>query len=345
MNERLMFTRLPQPARLEDYEAGGQEIEDRLQRLPGIVAVYRIGSTSAPGISDIDRIAVVERDASVPLVWDSLSDQTRYLAMHGPFLVDLTTFQRHRWFAHVGPLELAYGSPVALEDPPAPELSNMLIAAESIVISLLSAIKQTSTGVFKVRPSLCQLNNLRHVLTLAGLENRGASRAWQLAELVTDTRRDWFGLSESTRMGMAAELAGSAAPALREALRDLGDRIDRVGELPDEKRLGAPWYNVRLRAATEDDRWVTNVPRGRLPFTGSRRVAELRWRIAHPRIALPPPVFSLLTGGGPQDGDFRRTRAELVRDYRSFLDEAGSGYAEIGLASPFLFERPTRSWM
>jgi hypothetical protein len=90
---------------------------------------------------------------------------------------------------------------------------------------------------------------------------------------------------------------------------------------------------------------VTNIPRGHLPFTGSRRVAELRWRIARPKLALPAPVFSLLTGGHPQDGDFRRTRDELVRDYRVFLDEAGSGYAEIGLASPFLSERPTRYWM
>jgi hypothetical protein len=345
MSERLKFIRLPEPAAPEEYEVAAQEIEDRLQRLPGIVAVYRTGSVSVPGISDIDRIAVVERDARVPPVWDSLSGRTRQLAMHGPFLADVETFRRHRWFAHVEPLELVSGTPLELEDPPAPELRNLLIAAESLVVSLLSVIKQTSTGVFKVRPTLCQLNNLRHVLPLTGLEDRGASEASQLVEDVTDARNRWFESSPPQRIGMARDLAGSAPHALREAIVELAGRIHQSGEIPNEKRLGPPWYNVRLRATgDEHDPWVTNVPRGRLPLTGSTRMAELRWRTSHPKISLPPTVLSLLSGGGPH-GDFRSTRHELVHQYRQFLDEAGTGYAELGLASPFLFERPTRYWM
>src|SRR5919198_74855 len=108
----IALTRLPMPARVDQYEHASQEIAEALRQLPGLVAAYRAGSVSAPGISDLDWVAVIEPGSAAFDVWSGLSERTRYLAMHAPFLVDPATFRRHRWFAHLEPLELSFGAPI-----------------------------------------------------------------------------------------------------------------------------------------------------------------------------------------------------------------------------------------
>ena len=174
----LRLLRYPLAASLEDYGHAAHELESRLLELPGLVALYGTGAVSAPGISDVDRIAVVDGHRPVPSVWERLSGRTRYLAMHSPFLVDTATFRRHRWFAHLEPLELLHGTEVGLEAPPDPGYARRLAGAESLVIMALRLVKQIWTAQVKVRPLLCELHNLRHDLTLGGLGRDRAPDAW-----------------------------------------------------------------------------------------------------------------------------------------------------------------------
>jgi hypothetical protein len=185
---RARLTRFPSPARQDDYARASAELESRLRELPGVVAVYRTGSVSVPGISDLDRIAVVRPGSRVPSIWPRLSAETRKLAMHSPFLLDTTTFARHSWLADLQPLDLAWGDEVDVEARPEPEHIELLIAAEGLVISLLKLVKQAHVGQVKVRPVLCELNNLRRNLSLARLERSGAPAAWSLADQVTRLR-------------------------------------------------------------------------------------------------------------------------------------------------------------
>jgi hypothetical protein len=330
----LNLIRLPEPARPEDYETASREIEDLLRALPGISAVYRTGGVSAPGISDIDRIAVVDREAPAPPVWSKLSARTKQLAMHGPFLVDRSTFTRHRLFAYLEPLELSHGEPVPVEDRPLPSYSEPLIAAESMVTALLSTLKQVSTGVVKVRPTLCQLNNLRHALALARIGEAEAEPAWKLAADVTALRTDWFASPGHERLERVRQALFVAPGALVEALWVLGERSGNSGNADGSEaiRLAPPWSNITLAASDE-----MAIPRLRLPHLRSVRFAEFAWRAARPRVEIHPGVLGLLAGrGGREVEDFRSSRDELVRGYGAWLRTHGPGYAEIGLASPFL---------
>jgi hypothetical protein len=330
------LTRLPIPARAEEYDRASQEIVDALRRLPGLVAIYRAGSTSVPGISDLDWIAVIEPGAHPFEVWSGLSERARYLAMHAPFVVDRDTFRRHRWFAHLEPLELSFGTAVELDDRPLRSYSETLIGAESLVICLLSVLKQVSTGLFKVRPSLCQLNNLRHALPLARLTDTDAPQAARLAKDVAMLRETWFKTAEHDRAELMRDVAARSIPALLDALWTLGERHARETSPQVEMPLGPPWSNVVL-VASYDLRRAGGVPRIHLPLVRSTRVAELRWRAAHPRVPLHPGLVELLAGAGDtEQGQFRSSRDQLVRGYRDFLAEHGRGYAGIGFATPFL---------
>src|SRR5438128_1095360 len=81
--EEVRLTRDPQPARSREYEDAAAEMEALLLELPGLIAIYRAGSVSVPGISDLDLVCVIEEpNAPLPSLWERLAPRTRELAMH-----------------------------------------------------------------------------------------------------------------------------------------------------------------------------------------------------------------------------------------------------------------------
>jgi hypothetical protein len=330
------LAKLPEPAELDEYATASEEIEGRLRSLPGIVAIYRTGGLSSPGISDLDSIAVVERPMAMPEIWQGLSERARFLAMHGPFLVDLPTFRRHLWFAHLQPLTVSFGSAVDLEARPVPHYSEPLMGAESLVVCLLRVLKAISTGYLKVRALLCGLNNVRHGLALARLDQANAPLAWGVADDVSRLRHTWFTLSNDERTASVLKIAGDAPPALLEALWILGQRTSPQNGGARTFRLNPPWSNVTL-VPTRTLPGVNGKP-PRLPLLRSARLSEMRWRAKRPVVPVHPGVLDLLwrlpTG---HQRDFRLARNELVRAYVDFFTSSGgSDYSPIGFASYFL---------
>jgi hypothetical protein len=327
----------PRPARPDEYAKGSEEIEAALRSLPGIVAVYGTGSVSAPGISDLDRIAVIDQPRSVPAVWRRLPEGTRYVAMHTPFLVDRATFRRHRWFAYLEPLSISFGEAVEFDERPFSEYSEPLIGAESLTVSLLRVVKEMSMGRLKVRSFLCGLNNVRHALALARLSRDQAPAAWRIADDVANLRQTWFELREHGREELVKKLASRAVPALLEALWALGEGHDSAERLSGGVRLRAPWSNVALVSSGGRPGGVAGTPRVRRPFNLSARLSEVRWRKGRPEISLHPAALALLTGPPSESHrQFRSARDELVRSYDEFLATNRRAYSGIGFATPFL---------
>lgn len=327
---RARLTRFPSPAGPEDYFHASAEMESRLRELPGIVAVYRTGSVSVPGISDLDRIAVVRPGSAVPGIWPMLSAKTRALAMHGPFIVDTTTFARHRWFADLQPLELAWGEEVDIEARPAPEHIESINAAESLVIAVLKLLKQAAAGRVKVRPTLCELNNLRRDLGRARLRRADAPDAWSLADQVTWLREKWWSLSPSERPTRFRGLLDRSFPATAEALRTFSVRLDGAGR-SRHLRLFGSWSNVTLEVGEPVATWES----GHLaPATArSARLGEALWRWSQHKVAVPVGVISLLEGS-PGYEELRAERREIMRRYVKFLATT-EGYSPIGAAGVF----------
>ena len=110
----------------------------------------RLGGLSAPGISDLDRIAVVgsRRSDFVDLARAS-QQRERYVALHTPFLVDAETFRRTSGSRISNP-RAARGCTVHLEEPPrAIRCVDRLIGLEGScwrVSSSRSALRRTDQG-------------------------------------------------------------------------------------------------------------------------------------------------------------------------------------------------------
>jgi len=332
------LSRYPRPARVEEYERAGAEIEALLRDIPGIVAIYRTGGISAPGISDIDLIAVTERGVStVPSIWPGLSSRTRDLAMHSPFLVDVDTFVKHRWFAYLDPLERAWGDTIDVEEPPAMDLCRELIGMEGLVYGLLRLAKQAVSGRVKVRPTLCLVHTLAHDLRLLGLDHTRDPDGWAVVGEVDQLRRSWFDL-EADHGGRERRFRAVVSAAYRASLSTLeiaSLEPDGVMLSRASSRLGEPWTNVVVVATSGDSAdlrvtWQIPVPlRSRFP-----RVAELAWRLS--RLELVVPMDLSRGERRPEAQRVIDERTRLVRRYREQFVRRNPTYSPIGIATSLL---------
>jgi hypothetical protein len=330
--QKPLLTAFPPEATEQDYGAAAAELDRLLGELPGALAVYEFGSVTALGISDIDRLAVVEDVRAVPAVWPRLTERTRLLAMHTPVLVDAATFSRHRWIAELGDLKLACGAPLPIEERPVPEYSEPLLAAEAFVVTGLKLAKVAVTGRVKVRPLLCELQNVRLDLHLARLARSEAPRTWALADSVEHLRASWWHLDRAQQRSRVLRALRDAPDAIGEALECVGSRVEGA-ETPQQLRLGGEWRNVTLVPGHP----TNGVAPAFATFIGrSRRLGEARWRSLPRRFRLPAAVIALLTRPARSEyEEFRVARRELVRAY---ADSSASfrGYSSLGLARVFL---------
>jgi hypothetical protein len=330
---------LPSPADLSEYERASDEIVTLLTELPGLIAVYRTGSVSAPGISDLDYIAVVDGRFDLPRIWDRLGPRARYLAMHSPFVADLGAFVRHRWFAAAEPLDRVWGEALVVEERPCQPLSNLVLAAEGLIQGFLRLMKAAVMGRVKVRPTLCMLHAIKYDLQLADLDHEAHLSLWRFVQDVSDVRAQWFELepdSFETLLKRGLDEFGCAIGAL----------VDRTGDLVSvettirEMKLGAPWRNVQLKAVAHLDTLSAHAPGWSswpVKHLPSRRAAELAWRLGTWQVKVPPGLFSLLTGNvEPEFQQFVDERRIMVGKYRDFVASRAAGYSMLGNAATFL---------
>jgi hypothetical protein len=339
---RARYVNLPEVRNQEDYQAASDEIEGLLRQLPGFVALYRLGSIGHPGISDLDRIAVVEARDPVPSIWPHLTPGARYVAMHGPFLVDVDTFRSHRWFTHLAGLELAAGEAVPIDEPSDPATCDLHLAAEGLALLALKLVQQARTGRVKVRSTLCQFHAMRFSLLLAGLDERSAPEAWSFVHAVWATRQTWFERSEQARPAVMAGLMDSAPAAFLDALLALDRRPTEGSVVPEGSTvpLRSPWSSVTLVGCDEGSMPATYAAAVRPPpesalIGRSRRLGALRWRTASERLPMPPRVLGLLTETREGATELHRKRHRIIAAYGRFLATRGQGFSPIGLGGPF----------
>ncbi len=336
------YVSLPEPREHTAYRAASEEIEALLCELPGFVALYRLGSVRHPGISDLDRIAVVRAADRVPSIWPRLSADARYIAMHGPFLVDADTFTAHRWFTHLAGLELVAGDGPAIEQPSDPDRCDLHLAAEGLALLAIKLVQHARTGRVKVRSTLCEFHAMRFSLRLAGLDAEAAPRAFAFVDAVRDTRQAWFAGPRPGSGATAARLMADAPAAVLDALLALDRRLIDAISLADgaDVALRGSVSPVRLVACGEpqihEALAATVRPAPGAALIGRvRRLGALRWRTSSVRLPMPPHVLALLTQTREGATELHRTRRRVISDYARFLGTRGQGYSQIGLGGPF----------
>jgi hypothetical protein len=251
--------------------------------------------------------------------------------MHGPFLIDTHTFARHRWFADLGVPELVSGQTLDVEERPLPHYSEPLLAAEALVVMSLKLAKQSVTGRVKIRPLLCELNNLKLDLELAQLQRAEASAAWALVDDVAQLRAEWWQLEDKQQRSRMQALLGRAPQGLAAALAALAKGLEE-GQVVTPIPLNAEWSNVRLVPGS-----VQNGRRFGAGVIGrSRRLGEARWRWMTRWFEIPIPVLRLLSDPLRLEyQEFRLKRADLVRSHAEHL-LSNPGYSAVGLARIYL---------
>jgi hypothetical protein len=323
----LRLDRLPVAISLEQYQRAAGRIEEYLLRLPGIVAVYGVGGISAPGISDIDRIAVVDGGGPFRSPWAQLTDEERYTAMHTPFLVDVESFSKHRWFAHLEPLRLLHGEPVEVVEPAQPQPLDRLTGLEGLVLTRLRLTKTCFLQRVAVRPMLCELHNLRHDLRLSGADASSSSRAWAIASDVDRLRKTWWDTRTSDYPRLIASLVIGARDALDETLGRFRHDSRVAGD--ETFSFNGYWKNVELISFSGPS---VSGPGSRLPATSTkrwRRVSEVRWRASSHRVRVSADVIRLLSISRAGEHGVLADRRRYVDRYARFVS-SHNGWSSIG---------------
>lgn len=326
----IFLERLPEPMTAAEYDSASTRIDALLRAIPGVVAVYKTGSVSAPGISDIDRIAVTDGINRSEGIWGKLTDREKYAAMHSPFIASNSTFAEHAWYANARPLELVSGEKINVSYPAGGSaLISKILAIENLVILRLKLEKQAVTRRIKVRPLLCHLNNVRHCLDLAGLDERTAGDAWEVSRAVAEIRTTWWQCSDDTRITAVAEIFAAAATAIDSALEAL--RVPTACAGTGDLVLRTPWANVTL---TTDDSYRRQWRTPRSLSRQSRRAAEILWRSTRRRLSVPAPILSTLLEVRRGSGMYADRRTRVIR-YEDFLRSTGQGWSQLGVARVF----------
>jgi hypothetical protein len=330
---RFVYERWPVSVAPNEYASVAEAIRRHLARIHGLVSIYGFGGVSAPGISDLDRIAVVGGSDPVPSIWPALSRRQRYVALHTPFLVDAETFKLHRWFSYLSNLELLDGEPVAVEEPEESELLGLLLGVEGLVSTRIRLEKLRFAQRIKVRSLLCDLHNLRHDLRLAGLTATSSPAAWKVVDEVSHLRSEWWDIDQYQRELRVSALISAAVTGIDEALGQY-ENAD-PGSRSESFSLGGNWRNVRLATVRSPAQGIGAVVPAAVSRR-SRRGSELRWNSAHHQVQVPGAVIALLDRLRLGIGTPLNKRRQIVTRYAKFVD-SHPGWSRIGLADPFTF--------
>lgn len=206
----------PLPISQAEYEAATARFIESVCQHPALRAVYQMGSTSAPGISDIDLIVIVA-DSFRGHIGQALSQQAiderdAYLFCHPPLHLTESLAKSARRFCNIGNPQLCWGDPVAMPLLDAEEAHqiDVLVAAETLPwawAKVLDSI-QGKKEVVHIRQVLIEFTYLDHTIQTCSRLFGESTREWeQFVAGANCLRREWFTLPKSRYTQMNALLS------------------------------------------------------------------------------------------------------------------------------------------
>jgi hypothetical protein len=221
---RIQFIDLPMPVPMATYqEAIERMTNDVLMRLPGIRAVYQIGSVSTPGISDVDMVALFSPGARCDV--DPRADHSgtdRYLYTHHlygaavdqvPGILQHSAFHNYRYLAgeHLPALDAA-ASGADNDD----QTLKTQVAIEFLVRMYVNMAQRLAYRIVKLRGFLLQVKAIRYDLEFLGI---GDGRLARITDRFIAVRNEWF--TRPLASSELGELVLEFQAALDEFLRAL----------------------------------------------------------------------------------------------------------------------------
>jgi len=243
---KYQFTNVPIELTMEDYTKARKEFVDHISSDPGVVAIYQIGSVTAPGLSDLDFIVVLndKRLTNVPSFFSisNLGQKSQYVLMHEQFFVDRLIMKELPKLTAVFNMKKVYGEDVdicQLEGAGQRLLTQILL--NDIVVVALGHEYATylDSNVLDVRLTLARMNSLKYPVNmfaaLSGIRNEN----WEACiDDFAQIRSQWFELSTQQRYEALGSCLHGAACLADELVNQLDDfnRKNNFFEIDKELR-------------------------------------------------------------------------------------------------------------
>ncbi len=191
MNLRLID--FPEPATLDDYELAIQHVIRLLNKQTGLIAVLQFGNVSAPGISDIDLLAVFQNHASCQInPLEILNERYRKLFTHNVDAITENHLNDFFTFTLLDRFRIIAGDLKWKQKLPEGDDLKMLkrqIAAEYLVANYIDLAMQHAYRVIRVRNLLQHLKGLKSDFEYIDIKNPLLDAC--IDELI-DWRNNWF---------------------------------------------------------------------------------------------------------------------------------------------------------
>ena len=280
----MIFLDAPRFVPRATYEQAIEKVVRRLASRSDVRAVYQLGSTTSPGISDID-LLVVSNDKPTertdPLV--DLDEDQRYLFTHDLFGIPARDFQQFRRFTMYHNYRFLWGAELDTEslvlDVDEQRVLKEQIAFEFLLSNYIARTIDLSYGVASIRGLLLSGHALRYDLDFLGVSTG------PLHEIVSQLvfwRGHWF------ERQVVPELQVNWLTCLCSAIRDLLSTRMRGGGiyLPCNSSVKLARHISLERADTLGMDWK-GVPLPQLSRFLGKTAKKLMNRLNHFRFAVP----------------------------------------------------------
>jgi hypothetical protein len=241
------FTDWPHPIGMEAYEQARAELRQWAAEQPDLLALYEFGSVKAPGLSDLDLIAVLRDDPlpDAPERMEALPALGRDLMDGGTLMVmRVRDFERLPWLDDLR-LGLLYGQEIPLETVPDVALPGVQICRllDWIPERMARIEEMLSYDLIPVRKAIGLLYSFAHSVrayhALYGL--RGAEG---FLEAVDGQREQPDG---EALVSLLEDCQGVGWKMTRAVLRDLGQRGVYTAAVPETSSLTLrPGLSIRM---------------------------------------------------------------------------------------------------
>jgi hypothetical protein len=243
------FSDLPEPVGLDLYRRAREEFCEYFARVEGVHAIYRYGSVTYPGLSDLDFMVVLNDDyqhrPGVEYSNPRFSTEAKYAVHHQQFFISRHLFPTHNLLIPIFEIEHVWGAPCG--EPVTGEeelhLASLFLACEDVVTVfpefLLSCL--TSRQV-RARYGQAQLKLITKISGLAEtLLNRELPGAAEFAGHVTELREHWFSRSAEENCQMLRRGIEEATDFIATVAKGLSEYVMQMGLLPHSVTEVSRW--------------------------------------------------------------------------------------------------------
>lgn len=243
------FSDLPEPVGLDLYRRAREEFCEYFARVEGVHAIYRYGSVTYPGLSDLDFMVVLNDDyrhrPGVEYSNPPLTTEAKYAVHHQQYFIPRRLFALHNLLIPIFEIEHVWGAPCG--EPVTGEeelhLASLFLACEDVVTVfpqfLLSCL--TSRQV-RARYGQAQLKLITKISGLAEtLLNRELPGAAEFTRNVRELREHWFSRSSEENCRLLRRGIEDATQFIATVAKALAEYVMQRGFVPDSVTKVSRW--------------------------------------------------------------------------------------------------------